>query len=183
MTEFLQMTPNEYDNMMCEKFPKIFAQRHLPMTETCMCWGFDVGPGWYELIHDLCVKLQTIERSSGLEIQALQVKEKFGTLRFYFHVGLGEGIVLDEPVVKIWSDIVFDLVNNAESKSAYTCETCGEWAKVRDDYGWLRTLCSEHYNEFLEKRQKDNKEEKMPLPTVPPVADSAAKESEEVKAC
>ena len=58
---------------------------------------------------------------------AEQVKEKFGTLRFYFY-GSRE----------------FDsLVEMAEELSATTCEECGAYGSLREG-GWLRTLCDKH---------------------------------------
>ena len=61
---------------------------------------------------------------------AEQVKEKFGTLRFYF-TGSRE----------------FDaLVEMAEELSATTCEECGAFGSLREG-GWIRTLCDTHANE------------------------------------
>ena len=37
---------DELDKQLCEKYPKIFKDRYAPMTETCMCWGFDIGDGF-----------------------------------------------------------------------------------------------------------------------------------------
>ena len=48
----------ELDTKLCKDFPKIFAQRNMSMTETCMCWGFECGDGWYELIYKLCTDIQ-----------------------------------------------------------------------------------------------------------------------------
>ena len=43
----------ELDEELCKKYPKIFKDRHAPMTETAMCWGFDIGDGWYQIIDSL----------------------------------------------------------------------------------------------------------------------------------
>src|SRR3990172_2708662 len=66
-----------------KKYPKIFRQRKLPMTETCMCWGISCGDGWYKIIDDLCADIQVFCDQNKCQIEATQVKEKFGTLRFY----------------------------------------------------------------------------------------------------
>ena len=48
----------EFDELLCKQYPKIFRDRHAPMTETCMCWGFDVGDGWFNIINQLCANIQ-----------------------------------------------------------------------------------------------------------------------------
>lgn len=175
----------ELDKQLCEKYPKIFADRNKPMTETCMCWGFDHGEGWYNIIDSLCSNIQhhidwtqkkyenTLKRNAMMlaarqgdwslfdayyqtilpsvkeeykqraltdeikepelpcpQVVAEQVKEKFGTLRFYYRGG---------------DDYIDGVVSMAESMSAVTCETCGKPGTTTRG-GWIRTLCEEHKN-------------------------------------
>jgi hypothetical protein len=136
------------DKKLCEKYPKIFRDRYEDMRTTAMCWGFDHGDGWYNLIDKLCACIQhridwnQTQRESLLknnphnvslpdEIQqvvAVQVKEKFGTLRFYYDGG---------------DEYIRGLVSMAEVISEITCETCGASGKIREG-GWIRTLCDTH---------------------------------------
>ncbi len=60
-------------------FPELYKQRSLPMSQTCMCWGFECNDTWFDLIYQLSKDL------SALDVipEATQVKEKFGGLRFY----------------------------------------------------------------------------------------------------
>jgi len=122
------------DKQLCEKYPKIFADRHKPMTETAMCWGFDIGDGWYQIIDSLCGQIQHhIDWQNRNEVKvaqvvATQVKEKFGGLRFYYSGG---------------NDTIYGMVSMAESWAANTCETCGKPGKLRGG-GWLYTACDEH---------------------------------------
>lgn len=95
--------------------------------------SFFVGNGWLSLIKELIDKL--IE--DGWDKQILQVKEKFGTLRFYTNGG-GENHI--------------DIIRDYESRSASVCEVCGEEATLRSG-GWVSTLCDEHF-----KESKENKE-------------------------
>lgn len=62
------------------------------------------------------------------QVVATQVKEKFGTLRFYYNGG---------------DDVVSGIERMAESMSAVTCETCGAPGKSRSG-GWIQTLCDTH---------------------------------------
>ena len=66
------------------------------------------------------------------QVVAVQIKEKFGTLRFYYNGG-------DETIQ--------GMVRMAESMSAVTCETCGSPGKLRRG-GWLQTLCDRHQEEY-----------------------------------
>ena len=46
------------DEALVAKYPKIFKFRHAPMTHTAMCWGFDCGDGWYNIVDVLCGNIQ-----------------------------------------------------------------------------------------------------------------------------
>ncbi len=140
----------DFDKLLCEKYPKIFRDRHAPMTETCMCWGFDIGDGWYQVIDSLCNQIQhhvdwkqeqkeKYGRGDGCQqVVATQVKEKFGGLRFYYEGG--------DPVVD-------GMVRMAESWAANTCEECGKPGTMRTG-GWIRTLCDEHEAERQAKMKE-----------------------------
>lgn len=79
--------------------------------------------GWQSLVSpliDLC-------EQHGVEI--LQIKEKFGGLRFYV------GEMSDENVASLSTAI-----NVAEDASFRICQDCGAPGVLRGG-GWLRTLC------------------------------------------
>lgn len=90
-----------------------------------------VGNGWSKLINNLY-------DAKPKQVKVTQVKEKFGTLRFY---------VGSAPA---W---YFDLINYYEYLSAYTCEACGEKGSLRDDLPWILTLCDKHYEEEIKHRE------------------------------
>ena len=79
----------ELDDALCAKYPLIFAQRNWDMMDTCMCWGFECGDGWYDLIDTLCGTIQSYLNSNTnvAQVVATQVKSKFGELRFYVDGG------------------------------------------------------------------------------------------------
>jgi hypothetical protein len=131
----------ELDNALCVKYPKIFAQRNLPMNETAMCWGFCCGDGWYDILNSLCSQIQhhidwkqeqkeKYNRGEGcVQVVAVQVKEKFGGLRFYYDGG---------------DDVIDGMVRMAESWASRTCETCGEKGEHRVSGGWHYVACDKH---------------------------------------
>lgn len=122
----------ELDAALCEKFPKIFRDRYEDKRTTAMCWGFECGDGWFELLMDLCKNIQKYCDEIGSQVVAVQVKEKFGGLRFYVDRG---------------DDHIYNLISEAELRSERTCEVCGIPGEV---YGgsWLKTLCVTHAKEL-----------------------------------
>jgi hypothetical protein len=62
------------------------------------------------------------------QVVALQVKEKYGTLRFYYAGG---------------DEYIEGLVSMAEFMSAQICDVCGNKGTLRDE-GWWATRCDEH---------------------------------------
>lgn len=96
----------ELQKKLFDKYPIIFQDRNKPMTETCMCWGVDTGDGWYNLIDKLCSELMYISKKHDVIIIADQVKEKYGTLRFYYSVKLGNRWTYHPMlVIKVINDI------------------------------------------------------------------------------
>ncbi len=74
----------DLENKLFEKYPEIFKQKDLSKTETCMCWGICVPDEWYNLIDVLCSNIQWyIDQNDVSQIEATQVKSKFGRLCFY----------------------------------------------------------------------------------------------------
>lgn len=176
---------DELDKQLCETYPYMFQERNMPMSNTCMCWGFAHGDGWFNIINQLCSNIEhhvrwareqraralmfnrRLEKATALndiapllpknptkwqiqdaeealrkgqprpvpnKVQRVvveQVKEKFGTLRFYYRGG-------DEQVC--------GMVRMAEAMSGVTCEECGS-PGTTGGQGWITTLCSQHREE------------------------------------
>ncbi len=93
---------------------------------------FEVEPGWFPLIKDLITDLINL----GWNKEVCQVKEKFGTLRFYINEG---------------TDDIHKRIAKAEMESATICEATGKPGKLRNDLGWWRTLCDEEYDKIKNK--------------------------------
>jgi len=195
---------DELDKQLCEKYPKIFKNRFADMRTTAMCWGFECGDGWYNILDRMCALMQwhidqnrkervrnylhnrkirelikdpkkirayaekqyaTYHESYReeyvnrlmleLEVEPLkqmkkipykcgqivasQVKEKFGTLRFYYDGGdVGDGYFRGVEAM-------------AEAMSSVTCEECGAPGQLRGG-GWIRCLCDTHATKDGETR-------------------------------
>jgi hypothetical protein len=181
----------ELDKLLCEKYPKMMVNRDKSMMETCMCWGFECGDGWFNILDQLMGNIQhhidwkEKQRKGAMDynymaaqakagnfdlfeetMKALpdneykekrlaeivagdfrevpnsipqvildQVKEKFGTLRFYYTGG---------------DDEISGMVRMAESMSGVTCEECGSPGETKGQ-GWVVTLCETHRTAREEK--------------------------------
>ena len=82
-----------------------------------------VGPGWSDILARLVSELEQL----GWDGRILQIKEKFGGLRFY---------------VEAASDEVYARIEQAEQDSYHVCEECGQRGMIRSG-GWIKTLCDE----------------------------------------
>lgn len=124
---------NELDNRLCVDFPEIFCDRYKDKTVTGMCWGFECGDGWYDLIYNLCRDIMSYCNSTGYPVpKAVQVKEKYGTLRFYVDQG---------------DDHIYGLISYYSQRSRTTCETCGNIGKMRGN-SWLYVSCDKHLKDY-----------------------------------
>ncbi|MCX9157774.1 hypothetical protein OPU71_16745 [Niveibacterium sp. 24ML] len=124
------MSP-ELDARLCARYPKIFADRHRSVQESCMGRGMDCDDGWFNLIDVLCGALQyESDHNQAPQVLAAQVKEKFGTLRFY---------------VRGANDQQRGMIRMAEAMSARLCEVCGRPGGVfASETGYVSTRCAAH---------------------------------------
>lgn len=145
---------SKLDEKLCKTYPKIFADRYKDKTETCMCWGFECGDGWYDLINETCKKLQVIADTTGVQAIADQVKEKFGTLRFYIHSTYENAKNVTKDQIDTLCDIIFDIEYEADRRSRYICERCGkkEYHSCLRSVGWVYNMCDNCWTKFKEEK-------------------------------
>ena len=82
-----------------------------------------VGDGWLPILEDLIKDLISL----GWNKEICDIKEKYGTLRFYINEGSNE---------------IHERISKAENLSASTCEACGKHGSIRTN-GWWKTLCDD----------------------------------------
>jgi len=126
---------------LSEKYPKIF-----PYSEFYIA----CGDGWYHILDTMCAAIQahiddrnanrtTVNLVTGEkeilppipQVVAIQIKEKFAGLRFYYDGG---------------DEYINGLVQMAELMCERTCEVCGDRGKLYTT-GWHKTLCEKHAKE------------------------------------
>ena len=191
----------ELDELLRKKYPKMMVNRNKNMQETAMCWGFDCGDGWFNILNQLMGNIQhhidwkEKQRKWAIDYNEMaaqakagnfdlfeettkaqpndeykekrlaeivagdfrevpksipqvtldQVKEKFGTLRFYYSGG---------------DDYISGMVTLAESMSGVTCEECSAPAETHGK-GWVRTICTPCEEQREARRAKELEEWEM----------------------
>ena len=119
-----QLTEQLHNN-----YPTIFVDKNAPPTKSLICFGFECNDGWYWLIDQLCYALKTyIESHPDVPtVVAIQVKEKYGGLRFYYYGG---------------NEFTDRIVSFYETLSELVCEKCGSTDGVSQTQGgWISTSC------------------------------------------
>lgn len=121
----------ELERRLVERSPTWFNVEG-DICETFMPFGFAHGDGWFELVWRLCERREPVvvpaEKGTGRSFHVLQVKEKFGGLRFYPNYD---------------NDDISTLIEAAEIQSFQTCEVYGQPGKHRG-INWFQTTCDEH---------------------------------------
>ena len=123
---------------LVEKFPKLLTDYKCDPKESCMAFGMECDDGWYKVVYNTLDRLNKIRELADLEINIAQIKEKFGRLRIYVHM-----IECEDRVV---ADIVWAIINDAETFSENVCEVTGEYGSMCKRGSWYKTLSYDTVN-------------------------------------
>jgi hypothetical protein len=133
------ITENDFDfYFLCiNPVTKDYQDHHIPLA---------IGPGWYQLVYDLCDRINnylinSTDASLIKSFYVLQVKEKFGTLRFYVSTYDNE-------------NYLYNLIRTYETKSAHVCENCGKPGCLRYQLSYKQTLCRNCYKQMVIKENE-----------------------------
>lgn len=100
----------------------------------------ELPDGWHALVSDSFDGLASLMAGHpDRKLHILQVKEKFGGLRFCWRLD-----TMTSDADALLSDAVRDLVAVAEATSFTVCDVCGGSGLLRCDAGTLATRCDEH---------------------------------------
>lgn len=120
------MSPDKI-HILCENFPNLYSKRTL--IEGRWYFPFEMSDdGWFQIIYNLSEKLENIIVSNIWENKPTisQIKEKFGSLRWYMDYSNEE---------------IEGLISDAEGASCHTCIWCGEVGEFRKR-SWVLVLCN-----------------------------------------
>lgn len=129
----------ELELELVKRYPKILRDYRGDPRQTCLSFGIETDDGWFNLLDKCFEKIQyfcDLCSKDGREVQVVanQIKEKMSTLRIY-ETTYGAN--------KIESDIIDNIIDQAEMMSAQTCEVTGEHGVPCVKWGWYKTLCYE----------------------------------------
>jgi len=155
------MEPTAFIEDLKAQYPYQFEGEHL---------YFDVPPGWQtifrKLVADIDAALQPEDRQY---FHWVQLKEKFGTARFYCRFEKpgdsdpGEWMMEMRGHItsyrrKPHNETIYALIKDAENATMSVCLECGEPGTLHQD-GWWRTLCDKHEAEYQARHRKQDKED------------------------
>ena len=172
---------SELEMKLQNDFPFMW-QKHEKGQDLYRRWGCECSDGWYGIIHDACRAVADTYEEVGIPVDFVpaQIKEKFGTLRFYYGFedapcgiaafdNLSDGTSIrfapekedEDESKKTFRQKIRLIIREAEERSKYTCEMCGkEEGKIRNDADQgifrIQTLCDECH----EKRIKHVNEQR-----------------------
>ena len=104
-------------------------------------YGCIVNDGWKDIVLKTDAQLAFMDPDYKIN----QVKEKFGTLRYYF----------ETEKVGIELEIMYAIASYAERLSASTCERCGRYGELCGE-SWVVTLCTKCDEERILKKKEGN---------------------------
>jgi hypothetical protein len=110
----------DFKQKLISDFPLLFGDK---------CREISIMNGWEPLVRILCDELEELInlQKDKENFYAVQVKEKFGTLRFYLSCS---------------TDEMIECVSEAYKKSSETCEMCGLPGQTLYNCGLYHTSCS-----------------------------------------
>jgi len=115
----------DLDARLCADFPLLYSVRREETRCSLSHFGFETDDGWFQIIHELSAELEELIRrlpaAERDDYYVVQVKEKFGTLRFYMNMETEE---------------MSRAIRETEGRSASACEVCGRPGTLRGG-GWL----------------------------------------------
>ena len=136
----------ELQKKLKEKYPIIFSGM-VEKSDDCR-WPLRIecGDGWFNLIDELCSKIEPLAEQEKILARkimlrdmlrppdgdlppprAVQIKSKFGELRFYMSWATEE---------------MYALIHDTEEKSHFICESCGEKQETKSNK-WDHAVCNE----------------------------------------
>ena len=179
------MSP-ELEHKLIEKYPKLFKNVNKSPKETLICFGCECGDGWYNILDNLCGFIVHIQECHSYfltkkdgkcidfhcpDVVFDQIKEKYGTLRVYWHFDssyynelaaqLKDTESLDSYINR-YSEMIESVISFCEYLSSKTCEVTGKPGKLYSK-GWCVTLCKEEaIKRFGFDPDEEDKNEEIP---------------------
>lgn len=147
MKEFSLKNLKDWEVTLIEKYPLIYKEGAAD-GECSLRYGFEFGQGWSELADEFSqVATQLVQHLRSTVqpdafIHSCIYKSKFARMTWQ-----GDDNLIDEPFNSLFSAYI----QKIETKSTHVCEVTGNPGTVRNDIGWMTTLCDEEYQKMKNK--------------------------------
>jgi len=119
-----------YDRYLTSKYVPLYQDRNKPMNQTAMCWGFDCGDGWFNIIkalsYDLCLPWLDAKRKYDI------IKHREGYL--WFNVMWGG----NEPESERNYRITYSIIEQHHYEMEESVNKVPIARQVKEKYGGLR---------------------------------------------
>lgn len=165
---------DKHTKELFELAPILYSGHKESIRTNLMPFGFECDDGWYQPLRDLSVQVEGANmflKSEHVKIKAMQVKEKFGTLRFYFDVCFNlpwwkrliewvlhvvripfyfDATTVQRTLINAAESWMGDMVSHCEDRCFNVCEICGNPIDDKSNYegskrvttkGYIRVLC------------------------------------------
>lgn len=124
---------------LVDRYPYLFEQPQM----------LNLYAGWLDPLETLWACIHARLHGSAMSFQFLQIKEKFGTCRIYFHLGLPRSELEAEAEARLRELAILREAVESDTETAQTacgsrCMVCGLDASTRNHGAALATLCERH---------------------------------------
>ena len=123
--ENLQKITNKYPRILKDLDSDVLVMSEIP-------------EGWIDLVDNLCADLNNLMEEMDPEnitnLVVLQVKEKFGSLRFYYHIDTENNSLYQR---------LKEAIHKAEVTSQTVCQFTGQHGELCMHNRWLMVLCED----------------------------------------
>lgn len=125
------------------------------------------------ILAGLCIEIDQLLGEHREVFHWTQIKEKFGSGRFYYAFGGAEDLRVDlqlegslksfrtplspeKKTTDLKKKAISAIVSVAEQETARCCFVCGDPAKAGDFDGYLQTLCADHHPDKLGHSEEES---------------------------
>ena len=162
--KLLNMSHEEFDRYMMENYSEMFPDRYAERGQKFilpMNFGFEIGKGWRHVLDGLCKKLKVIQEYFGAVCIFTQIKEKYGSARFYYNIKL---LKEDSDLNKIIMDMIDVLVSHAEEYTDYVCAELGTNIDPEEKIhmgSWIYDMGLEGFSQYIKRKSPEHAEKQI----------------------
>jgi hypothetical protein len=143
----VDMDREAFEHYVYSKYPELFvyftAKPEAGAPIMPASFGLEISRGWYHVVDAMCRQLELLRILTGITVKFQQIKEKFGSGRFYFTIGIADDAPsLTEEDRDTARSIADDIVGHFEEYTQYVCGELGTNTRQKVSTGSWMHDCS-----------------------------------------